>query len=189
MMTTTGPTASPARVTIRQEEPADAPAVHELLLTAFDDDVPARLVEGLRGSLADAPELAFVAVVDEQVVGYVKLSWLTVDGSPTFQALNLTPVAVTPAHQGRGIARQLIEHALGVADTATDAPLVVLEGDPAHYHRYGFQRASSAGIGRPSPRIPDVAFQFVPLSRYEPHQHRGDATYPAVFHELGAIGP
>jgi putative acetyltransferase len=180
---------SDPRETIRSEQPADASAVRSLLLDAFDDDVPARLVEGLRGSPADAPRLAFIAVVGARTVGYVKLTWVTVHGVPGFRALNLTPVAVAPDHQGRGIARRLIEHALVVADETTEAPLVIIEGDPAHYHRYGFRRASSVGIERPSPRIPDAAFQFLPLESYDPKVHRGAVEYPRLFHELHATGP
>lgn len=189
MATTDDRAGSADEVAIRVEAAADVPAIRALLLDAFDDDVPARLVDGLRDSRADAPGLAFVAVAVGRVVGYVKLSWVAVDAASPFQALNLTPVAVAPDHQGRGIARRLIEHALHVAETATEAPLVVLEGDPAHYHRYGFRRASTAGVERPSPRIPDAAFQFVPLRRYDPDTHRGAVVYPAVFHDLDAIGP
>jgi putative acetyltransferase len=189
MMETGTSAAGDEREIIRTEEPSDAPAVRSVLLAAFGDDVPARLAEGLRGSQADAPGLAFVAVVGERVVGYVKLSWITVNGTPEFRALNLTPVAVVPDHQGRGVARRLIEHAVEIAEATTEAALIVLEGDPAHYRRYGFRRASPAGIQRPSPRIPDAAFQFLPLSRYDAEMHRGTVEYPSVFYELDAIGP
>ena len=175
---------------IRTEAAEDHDAVRMLLIDAFDgDDVPARLVELLRDSSANAPGMAFVATVGERIVGYAKLTCLEIHGDPSFVALNLTPVGVAADHQGRDIGRMLVEHALRAAEERSDVPLVILEGDPRHYHRYGFRRASAVGIERPSPRIPDAAFQFAPLSRYHPEQHRGRAEYPPPFHELDAFGP
>ena len=175
---------------IRTEAAEDHDAVRMLLIDAFDGDhVPARLVELLRSSSANVPGMAFVATVGERIVGYAKLTCLEIHGDPSFVALNLTPVGVAADHQGRGIGRMLVEYAVRAAEERSDAPLVILEGDPRHYHRYGFRRASAVGIERPSPRIPDAAFQFTPLSRYHPEQHRGRAEYPPPFHELDAFGP
>lgn len=177
-------------VRIRPEVTADHDAVRVLLVDAFDgDDVPARLVELLRVSSANVPGMAFVATVGQCIVGYAKLTQLEINGDASFVALNLTPVGVASAHQGRGIGRMLVEHSLRAAEEGSDAPLVILEGDPRHYHRYGFRQASAAGIERPSSIIPDAAFQFAPLSRYRPEQHRGRAEYPQPFHELHAYGP
>ncbi len=177
-------------VRIRSESAEDHDAVRGLLLDAFDgDDVPARLVELLRDSSVNVPGMAFVALVEERLVGYAKLTHLDIHGDRSFVALNLTPVGVATAHQGRGIGRMLVEHALRAAEEGSDVPLVILEGDPRHYHRYGFRRASGAGIERPSSSIPDAAFQFAPLSRYQAEHHRGRAEYPQPFHELQAYGP
>lgn len=173
---------------IRTETPDDQAVVRGLLLDAFDDDIPARLVELLRTSAVDRPELSFVAVSDDRVVGYVKLSDVELHGDRRFVALNLTPLAVATDSQGRGIGRSLVEHALHAAENVSSDPLVILEGDPRHYHRYGFRRASAAGIERPSPTIPDAAFQFIALSRYDPSVHSGRVAYPAPFHELGLLG-
>ncbi len=175
---------------IRNEAAEDHDAVRMLLLDAFNgDDVPSRLVELLRDSSANVPGMAFVATVGERIVGYAKLTILEIHGDRSFVALNLTPVGVAADHQGRGIGRMLVEHALRAAEEESAAPLVIVEGDPSHYQRYGFRRASAADIERPSPRIPDAAFQFRPLSRYHPDQHRGRAEYPQPFHELDAFGP
>ncbi|MBS3940232.1 MAG: GNAT family N-acetyltransferase [Actinobacteria bacterium] len=170
-----------------------------MLLAAFDDDVQAMLVARLRESAVFVPGLALVAVVDEAVVGFAMISRLEIEvpapplspslfehpavlaGPATFEALNLSPLAVTPAYQGRGIGRDLVEHAVAAADRA-GAPLLVVEGDPAHYHRYGFRTASEVGLRRPSPLIPDAAFQVRPLGSFDPSVHVGDVRYPAVRH-------
>ena len=86
------------------------------------------------------------------------------------------------------MARSLVEHALRAADRA-GAPFVVVEGDPAHYHRYGFRTASAHGLRRPSPLIPDAAFQVRPLTGFDPQAHVGDVRYPDPFLELHAFGP
>lgn len=175
-------------VDIRTETPDDHAAVRALLLDAFEESIPARLVELLRASPVDRPELSFVAVDTGRIVGYVKLSDVEIRGDRRFVALNLTPLAVATDRQGGGIGRSLIEHALRAAEDASDAPFVILEGDPRHYHRYGFRRASTAGIERPSPNIPDAAFQFVALSRYDPTVHRGKVDYAEPFERLGLLG-
>lgn len=164
------------------------------------------LVARLRESAVFVPGLALVAVVDEAVVGFAMISRLEVEvpapppspslfehpavlaGPATFEALNLSPLAVTPAYQGRGIGRDLVERAIAVADRA-GAPLLVVEGDPVHYHRYGFRTASEVGLRRPSPLIPDAAFQVHPLGSFDPSVHVGAVRYPAPFLELNAFGP
>jgi putative acetyltransferase len=175
---------------IRKERPDDHDAVDALLRTAFDDEVPARLASSLRERGLHDPTLTFVADHAGRVVGHVMLSRLQVrrDGDAGFEALNLTPLSVAPDAQGRGIGRRLVEHAVREAGTTT-YPLVILEGDPRHYHRYGFRTASAAGLTRPSERIPDEAFMFLPLPSYDAEVHRGDVAYPAPFHELDAFGP
>jgi putative acetyltransferase len=174
-------------VTIRRERPSDVAAVDALLRRAFDDDLPARLARALRAAGLVDPRFTCVATDREDLVGQVMFSWLTVHGETTFDALNLTPLAVAPARQGEGIARVLVEHALDAIEVERCTPLVVIEGDPRHYARYGFRRASDAGLERPSPRIPDPAFQFIPTSGYDAQVHRGAVAYPQPFHDLGLV--
>ncbi|MFA9430449.1 GNAT family N-acetyltransferase [Egicoccus sp. AB-alg2] len=177
-------------MTVRTADPGDHARVRAVLLAAFDDDVPARLVDRLRrdpGAVVAGFE--FVAEFDGAVVGHTMLSRVPVDGDRPFTALNLTPLAVAPDRRRRGIGRRLVEHALAVVEQDGRFPLVVLEGDPRHYLRYGFRRASEAGLQRPSPAIPDEAFQYRPLAGHDPAGHRGRVVYPEVFHELGAVGP
>ncbi|HSK22080.1 MAG TPA: GNAT family N-acetyltransferase [Egicoccus sp.] len=168
--------------------------------------MPAELVARLRVSPWYLPESSFVAVVGDEIAGFVMLSRLEVDvpgpdtapslfehpavlaGPATFEALNLSPLAVAPAHQGRGIGRALVEHAVAAANE-TDTPFVILEGDPAHYRRYGFEPASTARLYPPSPLIPDAAFMFLPLRGFDPRRHAGLVRYPDPFMELNAFGP
>jgi putative acetyltransferase len=99
---------------------------------------------------------------------------------------SLSPLAVRPAHQRRGIGQALIRHGLAELD-AHGAPLVFLEGDPGYYRRSGFRAAGELGFRRPSLRIPEAGFQVRPLSAYEPWM-TGTFVYSAVFWEHDAVG-
>jgi predicted N-acetyltransferase YhbS len=57
-------------------------------------------------------------------------------------ALALAPVAVTPAHQGRGIGSALVRATLAAADPAL--PVFVI-GAPGFYQRFGFEPADTYG--------------------------------------------
>jgi putative acetyltransferase len=65
---------------------------------------------------------------------------------------------------------------------------VVLEGHPAYYPRFGFERASIYGIEKPAPQVPDEAFMVKRLSTWD-DRYRGRLVYPPAFHEAGAVGP
>jgi hypothetical protein len=43
-----------------------------------------------------------------------------------------------------------------------------LEGSPTYYPRLGFRAGAELGFRKPSLRIPDAAFQVMPLGAYEP---------------------
>src|SRR3546814_4458689 len=70
------------------------------------------LVERLRKSTAFVPELALVAELDGAVVGYILFTKIQiVNAHKRTTSLALAPVAVLPAHQGKGIGGQLINSA------------------------------------------------------------------------------
>ncbi len=80
----------------------------------------------------------------------------------------LSPLAVDPAAQGRGVGGALVRAATAVADERGE-PLVVLEGSPAYYSRFGFVAAAQHGLTLPLPDwAPPAAAQVVLLSAYDP---------------------
>jgi putative acetyltransferase len=66
-------------------------------------------------------------------------------------------------------------------------PALFLEGSPAYYGARGFERGSAHGFARPSPRIPDPAFQVVLLPGHEPWM-RGPLVYCHPFWEHDCVG-
>lgn len=128
-------------VTIRIEAATDAAAVRAVLTEAFGIDDEARLVEVLRSAGALAASL--VAETDNQVVGHVALSPVTVEGG-TGPWLGLGPVGVAPAAQRRGLGRALVRGAVGAAEALGAAAVFVL-GRSSYYASLGFEDAAGGG--------------------------------------------
>ena len=168
---------------IRPEDQADFPAIDELVRAAFGSDVEPRLVKLIRESPGYIRELSLVAEIDGTVVGHVMLSRLELDdGAERHPALTLSPLAVAPAFQKRGVGSALVSAVISAADRRSE-PLVVLEGGPGYYSRLGFQPAADLGISIDLPSwAPPEAAQAMPLSNYDP-TIRGKVVYPSAFAE------
>jgi len=145
------------------------------------EDVAA-FVERIRASDGYIPELALVAEDSSGVIAHVMLSWVGVEGGSRPRILNLTPMSVRPDRQRIGVGTQLIRDALGRAEQ-TGEPAVMVEGIPAYYPRFGFERASALGFISPHPTIPDEAFMVKRLAGYRPDL-AGRVVYPAAFDAL-----
>lgn len=129
---------------IRPETAADAGAIFAVHAAAFPTNAEARLVDRLRAR-GDG-YLGFVAEHDGEVVGHVAFSPVTVtDPDSSVRGLGLAPIGVVPTHQRRGVGGALIRAALEEC-RAAGWPFVVLLGHPEYYPRYGFRKASEAGL-------------------------------------------
>lgn len=174
--------------TVRVERPDDRDVVDALVAEAFDDASVARLVQLVRASDHFVPELSLVAERGGELVGHVMLSSADIATEMgTSQVLLLAPLAVRPSAQGTGVARLLVEAALSAAEQSSYG-VVLLEGDPRLYSRFGFRAATAMGLERPSELIPDAGWQAYPLPRYETSV-RGRVEYPSAFWETGSVGP
>lgn len=131
-------------ITIRSETAGDAAAIHSVHRAAFPTDAEARLVDLLREN-GHAP-VSLVADDDGQIVGHVLFSPITIDGDASAGGLGLAPVAVKPDRQHQGIGSKLIGEGL-MTCRGKGVPFIVVLGDPAFYHRFGFRRASEVGLG------------------------------------------
>lgn len=167
--------------------------MRSLLEAAFGEEDVAGLVELLRAAPGYDPALALVAVDDQDtVLGQVMLTAVAVDpieagdSGGRGRVLSLAPLAVRPDHHRRGIGRRLVAEAVALADRL-GAAVVVVEGDPAVYGRYGFVDARHYGLREPSPTIPYPAFQAYPLGAVATVE-RGRVRYPASFWAGGGSG-
>jgi putative acetyltransferase len=98
--------------------------------------------------------------------------------------LELSPLAVAPAMQRRGIGCALVPAGLAAAE-AMGEPLVVLQGSPGYYPRFGFRdcRAFGIEIDLPDWAPPDAGMAY-PLSTYDPSL-RGHLIEPPAFAAVG----
>ena len=179
-MSAVGPAEGDA-VAIRAERPSDQPAIADVVAAAFESQAEARLVDAIRASAHFIPELSLVAEIDGQVVGHVMISHATLAGDGREHRIAmLSPLAVAPAFQGRGVGSALVREATARAD-ARGEPLVVLEGSPRYYGRLGFEHSVKYGIEIDLPSwAPPEAAQVLRLSGYHPSL-RGRVIYPPAF--------
>jgi putative acetyltransferase len=174
---------------IRPERPQDHEQIKDVVAAAFDSPVEAKLVDDIRSSPEYIPEFALVAEVDSEmddvsdrrIIGHVMISGceLLTDGVATAIKM-LSPLAVHPDWHRRGVGGALVKAAVDRADEAEE-PLVIVEGDPAYYNRFGFGPAMNYGITINVPDwAPPEAGQVIRLGHYDPDL-TGTVVYPKAF--------
>ena len=135
-----------ASVVVRPESVDDHDAIRRLVAAAFESDAEAHLVDRIRDSDEYVPEMALVAEVDGEIVGHVMISHAVIRSEAGDRPIvMLSPLAVLPAHQRSGIGGALVRTAVEAAE-ARGEPLVVLEGSPVYYSRFGFEHSLAYGI-------------------------------------------
>lgn len=169
-----------ADVTIRPERATDYERIAEVVEAAFEGPAEVRLVERIRASEFYVPELALVAEVDGVVVAHAMLSYVTLHGTDEeWQVLQLAPVAVVTERQRSGLGGAVVQACIDGAE-ARGEPLVMVQGHPEYYPRFGFERASRHGIEPPSPEQRDAAFMVRMLSAWN-ERYRGRIEYSPAF--------
>lgn len=106
-------------IQIRNEQPSDFRKVEELTREAFWNlYVPGcdehYLVHVLRNHADFIPELDFVAIVDDKIVGnimYTKAHLLD-ENNEKMEIISFGPVSVLPEYQRKGIGFALIQHSI-----------------------------------------------------------------------------
>lgn len=155
---------------VRDEVPADAPAVEAVVRDAFagapySDGSEPRIVEALRRAGASA--IALVAVegagADEAVIGHVVFSPVTIDGRPSGWH-GLGPLAVRPDRQRAGIGSALVAEGLGRLRALGSHGCVVL-GDTRYYRRFGFRHDPRLT----APGLPTEHFMVLPFGEDVPN--------------------
>ena len=156
------------------------------------------------GGLAGAKNVIAMMVQSFVAIGLISLLWVIVGYSLAFGAdhwggiigslhnvmlhdvnaqdriCSLAPLAIDPDHQRRDIGGALTRAVIARVDDAGE-PLIVLEGHPEYYPRFGFEPAAPLGIHieLPSWAPPDAA-QVRRLRAYDP-SIRGRVVYPPAF--------
>ena len=160
---------------VRPETEADRATIRTINEQAFGETVVPELVDVIRASARFVPDLSLVAEKDGEVVGHVMLSYVDIEPG-SHQVLQVGPLAVLPPHQRRGIGTALMEDASRLADSRGE-PLLLIEGNPRYYERFGFIRSDEHGIEPPPAALGPEYFMVRPLEAYDPGM-RGQAVYP-----------
>ena len=155
-----------------------------MVASAFGSPVEADLVDRIRASPEYVPEMALVAELDGEIVGHVMISRALIRHAAGERSIvMLSPLAVAPARQGLGVGSALVRAVTAIAGEGGH-PIVVLEGDPRYYSRFGFEHAELSGITIDLPDwAPPEAAQVLRLEAYDPTDPtlRGAVVYPPAF--------
>jgi putative acetyltransferase len=164
-----------ADVVIREETPADHPAVREVNRRAFGQDDEANLVDALRAG--QYTRLSLVAERDG-IVGHLLFSRLPIETVVgTIEALALAPVAVLPERQRQGVGSQLIRQGIAMCRERGYRIVVVL-GHADYYPRFGFSAALAERLRSPFTGPHFMALELVPGALVGVE---GDVRYPPPF--------
>lgn len=147
------------KIFIRAEQPEDRGDIRLINEAAFGRREEAQIVDMLRDSCGDL--LSLVAVVEEQTVGHILFSPVTVEGAELHPpGMGLAPMAVLPGYQRRGIGSLLVPAGLERLQSKS-IPFVVVLGHPSYYPRFGFRPASRYGLHCQWAAVPDPAFMIL----------------------------
>lgn len=164
--------------TIRFETPADIPAIHQVNRLAFDREDEADLVDKLRHE--NAITLSLVAIEDEQVVGHILITPVSVHAQDLqWDAVALGPMAVLPSHQEQGVGSRLIRAAFEELKKIGQYIVIVL-GHPDYYPRLGFVPSKPLGIHWEN-NVPDDVFMVAELKEGALNGRTGIVRYHPAF--------
>ena len=143
---------------ILPEEPADHAAIELLGALAFGPGRYARTAFRIREQALHDPALSLVAKRDGVVVGSVRMTAIRIGIRPAWL---LGPLVVVPQLKGLGIGKALVAHAVAAAGR-TEAPTVLLVGDPPYYGPLGFRPVDTARVTLPGPVDPHRLLAHTP---------------------------
>ena len=166
-------------IEVREERPGDEDRVREINRLAFETEDEAKVVDRLRNTCDGY--LAFVAIMDQEIVGHILFTPATLDGSDLV-GMGLAPMAVDPGFQNRGIGSLLVRRGLEHLEES-DCPFVIVLGHPEYYPRFGFELASARRVACQWEGVPDEAFMIQVFDSEGFPENGGIARYRAEFDE------
>jgi putative acetyltransferase len=173
-------------INIRKEIPKDIDAIRLVIEKAFDGADEAILVDRLRE--AGKATISLVATEDDQVVGHILFSLVTIESNSEdvsdepIAAIGLAPLAVLPEFQNRGIGSLLTNAGLDECRNAAYECVVVL-GHPHYYPRFGFVPSVHYNI-KSEFDVSDETFMVLELRENALSNRPGIVKYQPEFNEF-----
>lgn len=165
---------------IRTEKECDRQQVRSINVAAFESPAEADLVDALRQRAQ--PIVSLVAEEDDEVVGHIMFSPVTLPGRPDLMLMGLGPMAVAPAHQGKRFGSALVKAGLDRCRDLEVSAVVVL-GHPDFYPRFGFSPSTRFGIDSEYD-VPEEVFMAIELKRESLKKITGTVSYHGAFGDL-----
>lgn len=147
-------------ISIRNEKESDYREVEELTREAFwnlyvQGCCEHYLVHTMRTHKDFIPELDFVAVYEDKVVGnimYTK-SFIMDESGNKIETITFGPISVLPLYQRKGVGSLLIKHSIRIA-TENNHKAVIIYGAPHNYCKHGFKSSKDYGISNSEGKYP-----------------------------------
>jgi predicted N-acetyltransferase YhbS len=134
---------------VRLEKPSDVTARESLLDKAFGVARFRKTSERLRERRLPAEGLAFTAAdAKGKVIGTVRM-WNIIAGSAG-PSLLLGPLAVDASNRGKGLGKELMNHAINTAKVLGYGS-ILLVGDAPFYGKFGFTVGHTRSLHLPGP--------------------------------------
>ncbi len=168
-------------INIRLEQPEDIEAVRRVNLDAFPEPAEANLVDALRASVAAC--ISLVAEQDGEIIGHIMFSPVHLkEQQTTVKMAGLAPMAVSYAHQNKGIGSALVMEGLKIAEMQGYHVVVVL-GHPEFYPRFGFVPSLPHGI-KSEYDVPAEVFMILAFEEDVLEKLEGTIVYDDCFNDL-----
>ncbi len=154
---------------IRQVNPTDYQNIYDLVQKAFEtaqvsDGTEQDFVLKLRKSNNFIPELEFVAIEENELVGHIMLTKQDIQTPQgTFTGVLIAPLFVKREYRNQKIGQALMNYACQQA-LQLGYTAAFLVGNPDYYQRFGFQQTTIFHIDNQN-KIPEqfvLACEFIP---------------------------